>query len=181
VTHTIELPRVTLRPVSASDLDFLLAHWSDPQVRRFLFDATPAVPEEIAETISGSVRDFATLGYGLWIIHHAERIGTVGLRPLEDIGIEVFYSLTPGALGHGYATEAARAVVDYALGPLGLTEVFAEVDEGNVGSAAVIARVGMTAFAIVPGVLGRIIRYRKTRSLGEGALSGGGAETVDRR
>jgi [ribosomal protein S5]-alanine N-acetyltransferase len=54
-------------------------------------------------------------------------------------------------------------VIGYALGPLGLTEVFAEVDEGNRASAAVIERVGMTAFTTVPGVLGPLTRYRKTR------------------
>jgi [ribosomal protein S5]-alanine N-acetyltransferase len=75
----------------------------------------------------------------------------------------VFYSLTPGACGHGCATEAAHRVIGYAVGPLGLTEVFAEVDEGNRASAAVIERVGMTAFTTVPGVLGPLTRYRKTR------------------
>ena len=44
-----------------------------------------------------------------------------------------------------------------------MTEVFAEVDEGNRASAAVIERVGMTAFITVPGVLGPLTRYRKTR------------------
>ena len=72
----------------------------------------------------------------------------------------MFYSLTPGAGGHGYV---AHGVIGYALGPLGLTEVFAEVDEGNRASAAVIERVGVTAFTTVPGVLGPLTRYRKTR------------------
>ena len=165
--HTIALRRITLRPVSVSDRDFLLTHWGDPLVRRFLFDATPAVPVHIAEAIPNSAHDFAALGYGLWIIHHAlrgKRLGTVGLRRLEDIGIEVFYSLAPAAWGHGYATEAARGVVDHALGPLGLAEVFAEVDEDNTASAAVIEQLGMTAFAVVPGVFGSVIRYRKTRA-----------------
>ena len=61
------------------------------------------------------------------------------------------------------ATTPAHGVIGYALGPLGLTEVFAEVDEGNRASAAVIERVGMTAFTTVPGVLGPLTRYRKTR------------------
>jgi RimJ/RimL family protein N-acetyltransferase len=54
-------------------------------------------------------------------------VGTAGLRPLEDLGLEIFYSLVPGSWGQGYATEAARAVLDHALGPLGLPEVLAEV------------------------------------------------------
>ena len=61
----------------------------------------------------------------------------------------------------GYATEAARAVLEHALGSLGLTEVLAEVDGGNTASIAVIERLGMTPFEVVPGLLGPMIRYRR--------------------
>jgi len=38
----------------------------------------------------------------------------------------------------------------------------AEVDEGNPASIAVIERLGMTEFDVVPGLLGPMARYRKT-------------------
>ena len=53
-------------------------------------------------------------------------------------------------------------MVEYALGPLGLPEVLAEVDEGNAASAAVVKRLGMAAYDVVPGVLGPMTRYRST-------------------
>ena len=53
-------------------------------------------------------------------------------------------------------------MVEHALGPLGLPEVLAEVDEGNAASVAVVRRLGMTPFAVVPGVLGPMTRYRRT-------------------
>ncbi len=59
-----------------------------------------------------------------------------------------------GHRGEGYATEAGRAVLDHALGLLGLPEVLAEVDEGNAASIAVIERLGMAEFDVVPGLLG---------------------------
>ena len=83
--------------------------------------------------------------------------------PLENLGLEIFYSLAPGSWGKGYATEAARAVVEHALGPLGLPEVLAEVDEGNTASVAVVERLGMTPFDVVPGLLGPMTRYRRTQ------------------
>jgi RimJ/RimL family protein N-acetyltransferase len=52
-------------------------------------------------------------------------------------------------------------VVEYALGPLGLPEVLAEVDEGNAASVAVIERLGLTRFDVVPGQLGAMARYRR--------------------
>jgi len=166
VSHVLTTERLVLRPAATHDHARLLAHWTAPDVRRFLFDGAVLSPEEVTGAIEASARDFAAGGYGLWVIWEpggTELAGTAGLRPLEDLGLEVFYSLAPGAWGRGYATEAARAVVEYALGRLGLPEVLAEVDEGNTGSAAVVERLGMTPFAVVPGVLGSMTRYRRTR------------------
>lgn len=166
MSHTLVVPRLVLRPASSDDREFLIRHWSDPAVRRFLFDGTPAVVEEIEQAIVDSARDFAARSYGLWLICPGPRgapIGAVGLRHLDGLGLEVFYSLIPSVWGRGYAIEAARGVIDYALGPLGLTEVFAEVDEGNTASAAVLDRVGMLPFGEVGGALGAVVRYRAAR------------------
>jgi [ribosomal protein S5]-alanine N-acetyltransferase len=164
VDHVLHTERLILRPVTAGDHDILLAHWAAPDVRRFLFDGATLSTTEITAAIQNSTRDFSRAGYGLWLVHErdgTDLVGTAGLRPLEDLGLEIFYSLVPGSWGKGYATEAARAVLDHALGPLGLPEVLAEVDEGNTASIAVIERLGMTSFDVVPGLLGPMIRYRK--------------------
>jgi [ribosomal protein S5]-alanine N-acetyltransferase len=175
VDHLLSTERLVLRPVTAGDHAALLAHWTQPAVRRFLFDGAALSAAEVAETIEESIGDFAARGFGIWLIElgtptgpvstAAGLVGTAGLRPLGDTGLEIFYSLAPGAWGHGYATEAARAVVEYGLGPLGLPEVLAEVDEGNAASVAVVKRLGMTPYAVVPGLLGPMTRYRTTAGL----------------
>ena len=165
VDHVLRTERLVLCPVTADDHAVLLAHWAAPDVRRFLFDGAILSAAEITGAIENSTRDFGRAGYGLWLIHQkggTDLVGTAGLRPLEDLGLEIFYSLAPGSWGRGYATEAARAVLEHALGPAGLPEVLAEVDEGNTASIAVIERLGMTPFDMVPGELGPMIRYRKT-------------------
>jgi RimJ/RimL family protein N-acetyltransferase len=176
--HALTTERLALCPVTAADHAALLAHWTLPDVRRFLFDGAVLPAAEVSEIIAESVRDFAAGGYGNWIIRERGRAdlagtglagaglagpelaGTAGLRPLDDVGLEIFYSLAPGAWGRGYATEAARAVVGHALGTLGLAEVLAEVDEGNTASVAVVKRLGMVPFAVAPGALGPMTRYR---------------------
>jgi RimJ/RimL family protein N-acetyltransferase len=165
VGHLLSTERLVLRPVTAGDHAALLAHWTQPDVRRFLFDGAAPSAAEVAETIEESIGDFAARGFGVWLIElgsAAGLVGTAGLRPLGGSGLEIFYSLAPAAWGHGYATEAARAVVEYGLGPLGLREVLAEVDEGNAASVAVVRRLGMTPYAVVPGLLGPMTRYRTT-------------------
>jgi RimJ/RimL family protein N-acetyltransferase len=165
VDHLLSTERLVLRPVTTDDHAAVLAHWTQPDVRRFLFDGAALSGVEVAETIEESIGDFAARGFGVWLIElgsAAGLVGTAGLRPLGGSGLEIFYSLAPGAWGHGYATEAARAVVEYGLGPLGLPEVLAEVDEGNTASVAVVRRLGMTPYAVVPGLLGPMTRYRTT-------------------
>jgi RimJ/RimL family protein N-acetyltransferase len=152
--------------VTTEDHDGLPAHWTAPDVRRFLFDGAILSSAEIRRVIEDSMRDFAAAGYGLWLIQEkgtTDPVGTVGLRPLEDLGLEILYSLASAAQGKGYATEAARCVVAHAFDALGLPEILAEIDEGNIGSTAVVQRLGMTPFAVVPSVLGPLIRYRTTR------------------
>jgi len=166
VDHVLVTDRLVLRPVTPADHAGLLAHWTAPQVRRFLFDGEVLPAADITRVIDDSAASFAAAGYGLWLIREAgggDLIGTAGLRPLEDLGVEVIYSLDPGVHGSGYATEAARAVVNYALGPLGLPEVLAEIDQDNAASVAVAERLGMSAFEVVPGELGPMTHYRKTR------------------
>jgi ribosomal-protein-alanine N-acetyltransferase len=167
MNHVLRTDRLLLEPVTALDLTALVVHWTQPDVRRFLFDGTVLSADEIHSVITESRRDFTASGYGFWIVRELNGdgalAGTVGLRQLEELGPEIVYSLAPGVWGKGYATEAARAVVDYALGTLRVPEVLAEVDNGNAASAAVIKRLGLAPFDEVPGLLGPMTRYRRTR------------------
>jgi [ribosomal protein S5]-alanine N-acetyltransferase len=145
-----------------------------------MFDGAALSAAEVSAVIAESAASFLTAGCGLWLVLRrgtsppagarpargagtGEVAGTAGLRPLEDLGLEIIWSLAPHVRGRGYATEAAGAVLDYALGPLGLPEVLAEIDEGNTASARVAERLGLAPFAVVPGELGPMVRYRKTR------------------
>jgi ribosomal-protein-alanine N-acetyltransferase len=74
-----------------------------------------------------------------------ELIGNVGVRrdtahePLADMGFE----LSPDQWGRGYATEAARAMVDWGFGEWELDRIHAHCVSENVASARVLERVGM--------------------------------------
>jgi RimJ/RimL family protein N-acetyltransferase len=114
VEYVLTTERLTLVPATRADLPVLLSHWRDPEVRRFLFDDEVLAEHDVAAVLAASDRDFASSGYGLWLIRETATnalAGTAGLRPLEEMRIEVTYSLAPAAWGRGYATEAARAVI----------------------------------------------------------------------
>ncbi|WP_369134910.1 GNAT family N-acetyltransferase [Modestobacter sp. I12A-02662] len=85
--------------------------------------------------------------HGCWAIDPVDGgrpAGTVLLKPLpRGVGeVEVGWHLHPDSWGRGYATEAARAVLDRAFGE-GLVEVYAVVRPGNEPSLAVCRRLGM--------------------------------------
>ena len=64
-------------------------------------------------------------------------------RSREHRGGEIGYVFNPDHQGHGYATEAARALLDLAFDGLGLHRVVARIDARNDASAAVLRRLGL--------------------------------------
>lgn len=57
--------------------------------------------------------------------------------------VGLFYHLHPNHRGHGYATEAARALVEFAFGPMGLERIVATTERDNLASQAVMRHLGM--------------------------------------
>ena len=62
-------------------------------------------------------------------------------RSTPEAGL--FWALSVEHRGRGYATEAARALIDYAFSALNLRRIIATTDHANFASIAVMRRVGM--------------------------------------
>lgn len=126
------------RPEDAGDVAEMFA---DPQARRFY-------PNVTAEGwIDWNLRNYATHGFGLWVIEHRSEgwfLGDCGLTYQTVEGeelLEVGYHLKERHRGNGYATEAARACVAYAFDQLAVALVCSIVDPENVASIRVASRV----------------------------------------
>ncbi len=147
-------PRLRLRPCGDADAEFLLRHWTDPAVRRHLWDDVVLSRAQILEALRASAADFRARGCGLWIMEEGAEggparggpIGVCGLRGASWSGEpELIYSLDPARWGRGLATEAARAVLAHAFRTLGLTRVVAARSPGNAASLRVLVRLGFRA------------------------------------
>jgi GNAT superfamily N-acetyltransferase len=55
----------------------------------------------------------------------------------------LFYAISPTHRRRGYATEAARALIDYAFEHLKLKRIIAETDYDNIASIGVMKKLGM--------------------------------------
>ena len=83
--------------------------------------------------------------YAVWLIgrKNGGRIGELCFKGLSPDGTaEIGYGLLPEFRGKGYATEAVKAVVEWALGQPGVTAIEAETDAENTASQRVLAKAG---------------------------------------
>ena len=143
----LQTPRLVLTPFADDHLDTLHALWTDPDVRRYLWDDEIISRQLAAEVIASSGRTFEEHGFGFWALAEIDAPGTiigfVGLRHFgEAEEIELLYGLAPSHWHRGLATEASRAVLDYGFRTLALDRIHAGTDPPNVASLAVMERLG---------------------------------------
>ncbi|MFJ4360599.1 GNAT family N-acetyltransferase [Streptomyces massasporeus] len=93
--------------------------------------------------------------WGMYVLVRREderAIGAMGFHSVPDEAgrVEVGYDLVDGARGHGYATEALRALSSWALGRPEVRTVVANVERDNLPSQNVLTRAGFTQVAEDP-------------------------------
>jgi RimJ/RimL family protein N-acetyltransferase len=95
----------------------------------------------------------------VWLIIEpttARVIGDIGFHEPLRAGttVEIGYVLLPDAHGHGYATEATSALIDWTFARTQVTRIIAQIDPANTASIRVAEKVGMLAQpAVEPGFL----------------------------
>jgi RimJ/RimL family protein N-acetyltransferase len=149
-SYPIETPRLLLRPIALSDVDALVAYRSIPEVCRFV-PFEPMTRSDVEARFAGKWANHEmddegqSLTLGVVRQGTGELIGDVILmwHSREHRGGEIGYVFSPSAAGHGYATEAAHALLHLAFDDLGLRRVIARLDARNTGSARVATRLGM--------------------------------------
>ncbi|MBH5338714.1 GNAT family N-acetyltransferase [Streptomyces pactum] len=168
--------RLVLREWRESDLAPWAALNADPEVRAHFPEVLTAERSEASARAFQA--DLERRGWGWWAVEvraTGEFIGFTGLDPVDDempfTGVEAGWRLARSAWGHGYATEAARAVLDFGFDSLELPEILAVTAVGNTRSRAVMRRLGMSHDpaddfddpTVPPGPLRRSVLYRLRR------------------
>lgn len=147
---TLETPRLLLRPWRDTDLEPWFALNADPRVMEF-FPALYTRAE--AERTMTLMREYLERdGYGWWVLERKDGASFAGVIALQDVpfsaaftpATEVGWRLAHAYWGSGYATEGARAALDFAFKQRELLEVVAMTATTNVRSQRVMERLGMT-------------------------------------
>jgi RimJ/RimL family protein N-acetyltransferase len=141
----IETERLRLRPLGGSDLEDFLALHSEPEVVRFTarFDRSGA-----ARRLAEIEREWEERGHGAMAVLDrvtGRFLGRAGLKYWPEFDeTEAGWSLHTREWGHGYATEATRAVLEWGFDGLPLDYVTAMIQPANDRSVAVARRLGFT-------------------------------------
>jgi ribosomal-protein-alanine N-acetyltransferase len=106
----------------------------------------------------------AAAPFGIWLIIERDTntvVGDIGFMGPPDGGlVEIGFSVIPDRRRRGYATEAARSLIDWAFGDPAIREVTARSEVEIEASARVLSAAGFARIGESRGV----IRWRRTRS-----------------
>jgi len=164
----LETARVRLRPFARDDVDTLLTHWRNEDVRRWLWDGRAVERDEVVDVVEESIGAFANGRAGFWVIERTGHwfAGFTGFRAMPDsTDLELYYGLDPAHWGAGLATEAARAAAQYGFDVLGLDAIPIRTDGPNEASVAVMKRLGARYVRTDPvGAFGTTIVYELRRA-----------------
>lgn len=144
---TLHTARLRLRPFDDADADDLFALHSNAQVLRY-WDSPPWTEYARAKRFLAVCRQLAEEGTGTRLAVERGSDGAfLGWCTLhrwnpDYRSASLGYCFGEAAWGHGYATEAARALLGWAYDTLDLNRVQAEADTRNAASARVLEKLG---------------------------------------
>jgi len=157
VFHT---ERLTLTPLEESDVDLVIAMFTDPEVLRFA-DGT-MTEQEIRREMPNWIKRGGDGCIGIWCIadrNSGRKYGTVALLPMPvdkddtdfslvipdqmpNCDVEIGYFLKRSAWGKGFATEACKRIIRTAFEESSLNEIVATFEAGNYASRHVLEKAG---------------------------------------
>lgn len=144
-TVELETGRLVLRPLGLAELDDFVSLHDDPEVTRFV---TRFQGREAEERLRASERDWTERGFGMFAVRERESsrfLGRTGLKHWPQFDeIEIGWILRRDAWGHGYATEAAGACVEWGFSSFDFPYLTAMIQPENEASVRVADRLGFT-------------------------------------
>lgn len=145
----IETERLILRDFLKEDWQRVLEYQSDPLYLRYN-DWTERTPEAVQEFVGWFLdhqKQKPRIKFQLAVMLKSNHflIGNCGVRmdKADAVEADIGYELDPKYWNHGYATEAASAMVDFGFSRFGVHRIWADCVADNVGSAHVLEKLSM--------------------------------------
>src|SRR5215475_10995287 len=164
---TLQTDRLALRMLHESDLDAYAEMCADAEAMRYIGDGQPLARPMAWRNLAMMLGHWSLRGYGLWAVEERASgvlVGRIGFwNPEGWPGFELGWTLRRSFWGRGYATEAARAALEFAFTRLGQAQVISLIHPENAASIRVAQRLGERPVGSTE-VLGKpALVYRITR------------------
>lgn len=146
--YRIKTKRLLLRPLNIADLNTVHEYASDYENTRYMMYFPKETTEETADFLSCVTDEWEKSEptfYEFAILLDGQHIGAVSVYLLDEkreVG-ELGWILNKKYQNMGYATEAARAVMDFALITLRLKKIIAQCDYRNIPSRRLMEKIGL--------------------------------------
>jgi len=148
----IRTERLLIRKPQIEDAPGLLEAFADPEAMRYIGDGSTTDLAGAEEAVDRWLERWDAWGLGMFVVERAEDarvLGRAGFLRWDpetwEIGgseTELGWGLAREHWGHGYATEAARALRDWALGERGLNRLISLIQHENLRSVRVAEKLG---------------------------------------
>ncbi|MEO1590842.1 MAG: GNAT family N-acetyltransferase [Cyanobacteria bacterium J06632_22] len=149
-TPILKTDRLQLRPLTTADLPAVYAYSAKPEYSRFLPYPSPTSVEDLQNVFGETLANNADKDFYLWAVCLTDANALIGLVELSlDSPTEasLHYEVADRHWNQGYATEAARAALDWGFRQFPvLKDVLADAQAGNLGSRRVLEKCGLTQF-----------------------------------
>ncbi|MCC7298956.1 MAG: GNAT family N-acetyltransferase [Bacteroidia bacterium] len=145
----VETPRLILRNWRAEDVAPFAEMNADPEVRKYFpnlmsYEETENFVSKLHDLISENT-------YGFWAVETKENSEFIGMIGITDInfdaaftpGIEIGWRLKQSAWNNGYATEGAKASLDFGFNVMQFPKIFSFTSVLNLPSERVMQKIGM--------------------------------------
>ena len=143
----LETERLTVRPFSLCDADFILELLNERTFIENIGDKKVRNLNDARRYLrAGPIGSYQRCGIGLWRVGLQDddtSIGMAGLLKREQLeDVVLGYALLAEYCGNGYALEVTSAVMTYARERLGYFKVVAVVNKGNKPSIKLLSKLG---------------------------------------
>lgn len=138
-------PRLRLRRPHIADAAAIFEYASDPAVIKYMDYGPRSTVCEVKQYLADEPERWNSGNYS-WVLTvkpDDHPIGTIACS-IEGHAVNFGYLLNQRYWGHGYATEAASVLVEWAINQPGIYRVWATCDVENLASARILEKCGLT-------------------------------------
>jgi len=143
----LQTPRLYLRTFTEADAALVQQLSNEPGILQYIPEPVLETEEQALKILTEIILPQYEKKLGRWAVHLRETdafVGWCGLKWLEETDeIDLGYRFKTSAWGKGYATEAAKATLDYGLNKLMLKKITAHAHVDNIASQKVLEKIGM--------------------------------------